>query len=61
MGDTKNAGSGAPPGLGGLVNAAMGKDAYTETGKDSSGNTVTGRGSDSEKANADYQHKGGKT
>ena len=31
--EKSNAGSGAPPGCGGLVNAAMGNHAYKETGR----------------------------
>ena len=61
MGETKNAGSGAPPLLGGIINTAMGEHAYSESGKDSSGNNVAGYGHDSKSANSDYQRKGGKT
>jgi hypothetical protein len=61
MGDTKSAGSGAPPATGGIVNAAMGNQAYSETGKDSGGHEVTGYGSTRDQANTDYQKKGGKT
>ena len=61
MGDKKNAGSGAPPLTGGIVNTAMGKHAYSETGKTEGGNKVTGYGSTQKQANADYQRKGGKT
>jgi hypothetical protein len=61
MGEKHNAGENAPPLTGGIVNAIMGKHAYSEEGKDSSGNTVKGYGHDSKEANADYQRKGGKT
>ena len=59
-GEKSNAGEGAPTGLGGIVNAAMGRHAYKEEGKDDEGNKVTGYGSTSDSAHADYQRKGGK-
>lgn len=59
-GKKSNAGEGAPPGLGGLVNAVMGRHAYKEEGKDDKGKKVTGYGSTSKEAHADYQRKGGK-
>jgi hypothetical protein len=61
MGVKSNAGKGAPPFLGGFVNTAMGKHAYSEKGKTSGGSKVTGFGSTSKKANSDYRKKGGRT
>ncbi len=60
MGIRKNAGSGAPPFLGGIMNTAMGKQAYSETGKTITGRNVTGYGSTPERAHADYLRKGGR-
>jgi len=60
MSEKSNVGQGAPPGLGGIANAIAGKHAYKEEGKNDSGNKVTGFGSTSKDAHADYQRKGGK-
>jgi hypothetical protein len=61
MGDKSNIGKGAPSPLGGIASALAGKHANKETGKTDAGKTVTGYGSTKERANADYQRKGGKT
>ncbi|MEI7498388.1 MAG: hypothetical protein WCK11_03845 [Candidatus Falkowbacteria bacterium] len=52
MAETKGTGCG-------LVNAAMGRHAYTTTGTDKNGNETKGYGSDRASSVKDYTEKGG--
>jgi hypothetical protein len=59
MSEKSNMGQGAPTPFGGIVNTIAGNHAYKETGTNDSGNKVTGFGSNSKEAHADFQRKGG--
>lgn len=61
MGDVKHGNSGAPPLLGGLVSAGLGRHAVKETGTTDSGKTVTGYGHTEKEANQNYQKQGGRS